>query len=790
MDRFSLKKLEFHKIKEMLEKSCSTPLGIPYVQELEPSSEAEEVLTRQAETTEACHALRLCPDLTFEGISDLTPSLRRAGIGGVLEPMELIACRATLRGGERLKKAIQRDDLELPHLKKLISRIQECSTVQEKIGLCIQDDGKILDKASPELGRLRNQIRILEERIRSQLDEILASPQWNRYLQEPIYTVRGDRYVLPVKQEYRNHFHGLVHDQSGSGATVFMEPMPLVRLANELVAKRSAARQEEIRILEELTGLVAAYHDEIQENLKLLGRLDFIFAKGDLSGKLKANPPRFSDEGRLVLRQGRHPLLKGDVVPLDIHLGGDFDCLIITGPNTGGKTVALKTVGLLVLMAQSGLHIPAGESTVLPFYQNVFADIGDEQSIEQSLSTFSGHMINIVRILEQAGEGSLVILDELGAGTDPEQGAALGMAILDTLINKGTMIIATSHFSELKVFAHTRPRAENASVEFDSKTLQPTYRLSIGIPGESNAFEIAERLGLDSGVIERARTFLRPEHRELSDLIQHLKEDQFAASSARVEAERLQAELESLKEKVKQEQEKLQEKQRVLLAKAHEEARELVRTARREAEQLIRGLKEEIRQADSRSALEDAQAIRRRLGDLTDRIDKRVAVEEEKFPAAGDVPETVSPGEAVSIPRFRQEGYVLNPPNADGEVLVQVGVLKLNLPLKELRHSSPKKEQQVQFTRTEGNSIERHTQVSPELDFRGLRVEDGLREVDKYLDTAYLAGLKKVSLIHGKGTGALRKAVQQYLSKHPFVASYRNGTYHEGGTGVTIVEFK
>lgn len=790
MDRFSLKKLEFHKIKEMLEKSCSTPLGIPYVQELEPATEAEEILIRQAETTEACHALRLCPDLTFEGISDLTPFLRRASIGGVLEPRELVACSATLRGGELLKKALRDEDLELPHLQERASQIQVCRTLQEKVGLCIQDDGEILDKASPELARLRSQIRILEERIRSQLDEILASSHWNRYLQEPIYTVRGDRYVLPVKQEYRNQFHGLVHDQSGSGATVFMEPMPLVRLANELVAKRTAARQEELRILDELTGLVAAYHDEIQENLKLIGKLDFIFAKGHLSQKLKANPPQFSDEGQLVLRRGRHPLLKGDIVPLDIHLGGDFDCLIITGPNTGGKTVALKTVGLLVVMAQAGLHIPASENTIFPFFQNVFADIGDEQSIEQSLSTFSGHMTNIVRILEQAGEGSLVILDELGAGTDPEQGAALGMAILETLINKGTMTIATSHFSELKVFAHTRPRAENASVEFDSKTLQPTYRLSIGIPGESNAFEIAGRLGLNSRVIERARTFLRPEHRELSDLIQHLKEDQFVASSARVEAERLQAEMESLKEKVKREQEKLQEKQKDVLAKAHEEARELVRTARREAEHLIRTLREEMRQENTRKALEEAHTIRRKLGDLTDRVDKRVAAEEEKLPAAGDIPETVGPGDQVSIPRFRQEGYVLTAPNADGEVLVQVGILKVNLPLKELRHSTQKKKKKVQFTRVGGSSAEKHAQVSPELDFRGLRVEEGLREVDKYLDTAYLAGINKVSLIHGKGTGALREAVQQYLSKHPFVASYRNGTHYEGGTGVTIVEFK
>lgn len=789
MDRFSLKKLEFHKIKEMLEKCCSTPLGVPHVRELEPATEAEEILTRQAETAEACHAWRLCPNLAFDGVVDLAPLLRRALIGGVLEPQELLNCRDTLRAGERLKKALLGAGRELPHLQTRASRIQECHALQEKVNLCIQPDGEIPDSASPELARLRQQIRTLQARIRGQLDEILAKPEWNRYLQEPIYTVRGDRYVVPVKQEHRSQFPGLVHDQSGSGATVFMEPLPLVGPMNELMAKRTAAHQEELRILEELTKMVAAFHDEIQENLRIIGELDFILAKGHFSRKLKANPPRFGDEGCLVLRAGRHPLLKGDVVPLDLHIGRDFDCLIITGPNTGGKTVALKTVGLLVVMAQAGLHIPAGEGTVLPFLKDVFADIGDEQSIEQSLSTFSGHMNNIVRILDQAGEGSLVILDELGAGTDPEQGAALGMAILDSLINKGALTIATTHFSELKVFAHTRQRAENASVEFDSRTLQPTYRLSIGVPGESNAFEIAARLGLDSGVVERARSFLRPEQRELSDLIKHLKEDQFAASSARAEAELARAETEKLKEKVRLEEERLRDEQREILARAHEEARELVRTARREAEQLIRSLRERMREEDARRTLEEAQAIRRKLGDLSGKIEERAAAATEES-TAGEIPDTLKPGEAVAIPRFRQEGYVLSSPNAEGEVLVQVGALKLHLPLKDLRRCPQKKEQKVILTRTGGRSLQEHTRVSPEFDFRGMRVEEGLKEVDKYLDAAYLAGINRVSLIHGKGTGVLREAVRQYLSKHPFVVSYRNGNYHEGGTGVTIVEFK
>ncbi len=791
MDRFSLKKLEFHRVKEMLMRHCSTSLGRAYVQDLEPSTEAEEILRLQEETSEACDALRMYPDITMEGVQDVAPLLRRALIGGVLEPVELLSLYELLKAARRLKRIFARQEIELPLLEGRVTRLEEGSTLQERIAACIEPDGEIADHASPELAKQRQKVRSLAVKIRDQVDELLVKQEWNRFLQEPIYTVRGDRYVLPVKQEYRSQFPGLVHDQSASGATVFMEPMPLVRLGNELAAGRSAVRQEELKVLEELSGLIAVYHDEIQENLDLLGELDFIIAKGQFSKELRANPPGFSQEGHLVIKGGRHPLLKGDVVPIEVRLGQDFDCLVITGPNTGGKTVALKTVGLLIVMAQAGLHIPAAEGTVLPFLRNVFADIGDEQSIEQSLSTFSGHMTNIVRILKNVGKGSLVILDELGAGTDPEQGAALGMAILDNLLQKGPLIIVTTHFSELKVFAHTRPRVENASVEFDSKTLQPTFRLSIGVPGESNAFEIAERLGLTRDVIVRARGLLNPEQRELSDLIRHLKEDQFAATSARAEAERLRCEMEEIRGQVERQEKKLRDKQNEILRRAHEEARELVRTARREAEHLIRSLREEIRQQETQVGLEQARQIRSKLSDLTGKIDEEIASREVE--PGGEIPTAVEPGDAVVIPRFNQEGNVLTQPNADGEVIVQVGVLKLNLSLKELRLSKKKKKQakvQVQALGSKDHAIARNATVLPELDFRGHNVSDGLREVDKYLDTAYLAGMNKVSLIHGKGTGVLRDAVRQYLAKHPFVASYRSGDYYEGGTGVTIVEFK
>ncbi|MDD4359885.1 MAG: endonuclease MutS2 [Syntrophaceticus sp.] len=788
MDRFSLKKLEFHRVKEMLQRHCATSLGEAHVQDLEPSTEADQILRLQEETSEACHALRMYPEITLAGVHDLTSLLRRVIIGGTLEPLELLNLYESLQAAGRLKRIFSRQEIELPLLDERVNGLQECSALQEKIASCIQEDGEIADHASPQLAKLRQRMRSLEVKIREQVDVMLSKQEWNKYLQEPLFTVRGDRYVMPVKQEYRSQFPGLVHDQSSSGATVYMEPMPLVKMGNELTAGRSAVHQEEQRIIEELSRLVAVYHDEIKQNLLLLGEIDFILAKGHFSRELRANPPQFSQDGCLEIKGGRHPLLKDKVVPLDIRIGQDFDSLVITGPNTGGKTVALKTVGLLVVMAQAGLHIPAAEGTVMPILQNVFADIGDEQSIEQSLSTFSGHMTNIVRILKDAGKGSLVILDELGAGTDPDQGAALGMAILDSLLQKGALSIITSHYSELKVFAHQRERVENASVEFDSKTLKPTYRLSVGVPGESNAFEIAEQLGLSGDVIEQARGFLNPEQRQLSDLIRHLKDDQFAASSARAEAEQLRCEIEEMKRQIERKEQKIRDKQNDIYKKAHEEARELVRTARREAEHLIRNLREEIRQSDTQISLENARQARHQLDDLTDKIDKELA-SHEAVPG-GEIPEDVEPGDAVAIPRYNQEGNVLTHPNADGDVVVQVGILKVNLPLKELRRSKKKKQTEVKTVGAKDQAIARKATILPEFDFRGLRVDEGLHKVDKYLDTAYLAGMNKVSLIHGKGTGALRDAVRQYLAKHPFVASYRSGGYNEGGTGVTIVEFK
>lgn len=789
VDRHSFKKLEFHRIKEILESYCQTPLGIVHVSSLEPLTDLDEIQKKQAETSEAVIVLRHQPMLSLENIRDLTPLLKRAVVGGVLTPDELLIIKDNLATTEKIREEFMQIKKDLPYLRLRAESLNDCKPLQEKINQCILPDGEISDNASSELARLRQQMRKLEEKVRNKIEEILTKAEWNKYLQEPIYTVRGDRYVVPVKQEYRNQFPGLIHDQSGSGATVFMEPLPLVNLMNELASVRAAICKVEARILEELTRLVAVYDDEIQNNLKLLGELDFIMAKGRYSIKLKAIAPRFREPGYLEIKRARHPLLKGEVVPLDLELGKDFDCLIITGPNTGGKTVALKTVGLLVLMAQAGLHVPVFENSIFCVFQSVFADIGDEQSIEQSLSTFSGHMTNIVRILQCAQKGSLVLLDELGAGTDPEQGAALSMAILEHLMHKEVLTIATTHYSELKVFAHSRPRAENACVEFNSVTLRPTFKLSIGMPGESNAFEIASRLGLFPEVIERARNFLKPENRELSDLIQHLKEDQAAASVARSNAEQLRSEIEQLRDKIKHEKEEIRKKEREILTKALFEAQEIVRAAKAEAEKLISSLKEEQKEMNLREMLRKTEIVRNKLCHLSENVVDKI--ESISFmPHDENVSYTdIKAGDSVIIPRFNQEGYVLTEPNNSGDVLVQVGALKLNLPVTELRLCRKAKNIPVN-KRTQTNSIEDKAAVAPQLDFRGLRVEDALEEIDKYLDRAYLAGLRKVSLIHGKGTGVLRNAVRKYLAEHPFVASYRFGGYYEGGIGVTVVEFK
>ncbi|HHW42549.1 MAG TPA: endonuclease MutS2, partial [Desulfotomaculum sp.] len=621
------------------------------------------------------------------------------------------------------------------------------------------------------------------QQVRERLERIIRSPAYQKYLQDPIVTIREGRYVVPVKQEHRAQVPGIIHDQSSSGATLFIEPMAVLESNNEVRRLEVAEKQEITRILGDLSAGVAAAAEEISLSLEALGRLDLIMARARYSQDLDAWSPRILSGAMLDLRQARHPLLSGAVVPVSIHLGRDFDTLVITGPNTGGKTVTLKTVGLLVLMAQSGLHIPAAEGSEMGIFQEVFADIGDEQSIEQSLSTFSSHLTNIVHILRHAGPDSLVLLDELGAGTDPTEGAALAQAILERLHGMGAKTVATTHYSELKNFAYARERVENASVEFDAVTLRPTYRLLIGKPGRSNAFEIAARLGLDGELVERARHFMTAEQIQVADLMQRLERTRQEAEQELERAREMRREAESFKERYRVLQEELTARREAILSRAKEEARSLVRGARREAEEAVRELRERLSAETAREREEAIRAARRKLGGMQEQLQSGSPTR----PAGdGAVPEAVAVGQTVFLPRFNQQG-VVTALSQDDEVQVQVGMIKINVPLTDLRLVAGEKAAAGEV-RTGSLLQDKARAVSTRLDLRGMRAEEALAEVEKYLDDATLAGLSRVYLVHGKGTGALRAAVQQQLKGDPRVKSFRLGEQGEGGLGVTVVE--
>lgn len=782
----TIEKLELDKILDQLKTCCSSPLGKELVEELEPTTDEEEIKMRQAETGEACRLWRLFPDFNRAGIKDIRPLVERAGAGGLLTGEELVQVASTLAAGRRLKRALLKVEGDLPILKSWAARVGEFLHLEERIEKALREDGEIRDEATPKLLAIRQRMGALQEKIKHKLEEYLRSPEIQKYLQDNLYTIRAGRYCLPVKQEYRNHIPGLVHDQSASGATLFIEPLALVELNNEL--KRLAAEeQREIEaILYYLSQLVGREKEGLFQTLKALAKIDFILAKGLLSQKMDAVAPFLNTAGRWKIVAGRHPLLKGKVVPVTLWLGEDFDILIITGPNTGGKTVTLKTLGLFTLMAQCGLHLPAQEA-LISVAGPVFADIGDEQSIEQSLSTFSSHMKHIVSILSYAKPGTLVLLDELGAGTDPAEGAALGMAILDYLASRGAKVVATTHYSELKAYAYTTPRVENAAVEFDSETLKPTFRLLIGTPGESNAFVISRRLGLPEEVLKRARAYLSEERVQVSQMIRALAKDREASREALLEAELLRKQAEEIKEKAEEEWQEARKKASELLEKARREAHALVRGAKLEVREIMKQVEKALAEEGYKEKAKILDKARAQLGVLSKEITDKAA-EYNKPKVDGEPPAKVSPGERVWIVTLNQEGQVLSAPDSQGDVLVQVGLLKVNVKLDELRLLPEKREE---LKEKGGWAVQRATHsLKPELDLRGLTVEEACHQADQYLDDAYLAGLKVVSLIHGKGTGALRAALHRYLSTHPLVKSFRSGHAGEGGTGVTVVELK
>lgn len=783
MDKKTLQRLEYQKILEQLASFTGSPLSRERVMELEPVDDLASILGWQAETSEGRELLRLDPTAEIGGWRDIRVQLKRAKSGAVLEPDELMAVADTLSAGRAIKNFLQEKKERYPLLSRLADALVSLPELERAIKKAILPGGEVADGASPELAQVRRKILNHQVQIKDHLEHVIRSPNYQKYLQDPIVTVREGRYVVPVKIEYRSQVPGIVHDQSASGATLFIEPMAVVDKNNELRRLLLVEKQEVLRILIELSDGVSREVDSISIALDALGEFDFILAKARYSEKLDAWAPILHGEAYMDIKQGRHPLLKGEAVPVNLRLGEDFDTLVITGPNTGGKTVTLKTAGLMVLMAQSGLHIPAGEGSRLGVFRQVFVDIGDEQSIEQSLSTFSSHMTNIVDIVRRAGRDSLVILDELGAGTDPTEGAALAQSILEKLHAAGARTIATTHASELKNFAYTRERVENASVEFDAVTLKPTYRLLIGKPGRSNAFEIASRLGLPAELVERAREFLTVEQVQVDELMRNLERTQQEAEVERERAARLSEEAKALKEKCERIESELTQKKEQILSKAGEEARLLVREARQEAEATIRELRDKMAAKAGHERESAIQEARARLKKIQGRVNRKAP---EKA-AAGEAPRQLRPGEEVYLPKFNQKGYVLSAPGPTGEVQVQVGIMKVNVPLNDLRRAekpAPAKGQ----SQTAGVLLDKAKEISSELDLRGLYAEEALLQVEKYLDDAYLAGLSKVYLIHGKGTGSLRTAIHRELNGHRRVKSLRLGEQGEGGYGVTVVE--
>jgi len=784
LDERTLKRLEYDKVLEHLAGYCETSLGRERVFALRPLTVREEISRAQAETTEGRKLLRLEPLAETGGWSDIRRQVDRARQGATLDPQDLLTVGQTLAACRVIKNFLSARRERYPLMGEMSASLGSFTALEKKIASAILPGPEISDHASSALTSIRRQLVRVRQQIKEQLEKIIHSPAYQKYLQEPLITMREERYVIPVKQEFRSQVRGVMHDQSASGATVFIEPMAVVEANNEIRRLQAAEKQEITKILSELSGQVAVVSEEIRASLDALGHLDFIMARARYSQALDAWEPRLVSQAACFnFRKARHPLLAGEVVPLDITLGRDFDILVVTGPNTGGKTVALKTAGLLTLMAQSGLHIPAEDTTELGAFQQVFADIGDEQSIEQSLSTFSSHMNNIIYILKEAGSETLVLLDELGAGTDPVEGAALAQAVLERLQNADAKVIATTHYAELKGFAHGRDGVENACLEFDAVTLRPTYRLLIGRPGLSQAFEIALRLGMEAGLVERAKNFLTKEEVEIADLVNHLERSRQEMEKERENVKYLLSQSQAARERYEKMEKDLLAERQAVVHKAFEEARQVVRQTRREAEEAIRQFRTLLAGEPARVREKAIFDIRRKIQGISGRIYEEIPQTE---PEDSKIPVRVVVGQEVYLPLFNQRGQVIAPVE-NGNVQVQVGVVKLTLPVKELRlaEKEPATGGQVH---ADSMILNKAKEISPQLDLRGLRVEEALLEVEKYLDDAGLAGLSRVCLIHGKGTGVLRAAIRQHLKEDRRVKSFRLGEHGEGGVGVTVVE--
>ena len=793
MNQKALETLEYKKIIAQLKREMGSAASAKLADELTPLTSEKIIKEELRSTTEAVDLIVRKGPLPTGGLYDIREALLLAKKGGSLTMRQLIEVQNVLGISSEVVAFMHDDALpELKYIGEMVDLIVEFTALEKEISRCILTEDEMADNASPKLKDIRRSIHQQNQAIKNKLSRIITSSSNKTYLQDAIVTMRDGRYVIPVKQEYRSFFPGMVHDQSKGGATLFIEPQGVVELNNKLRELEVEEQLEIARILAELSSRVAEHYREIRSNLDLLTKLDFIMAKGKLSCKMHASEPKIDKDGELRLISARHPLIEyKKAVPVDIRIGGDYRTLIITGPNTGGKTVSLKTAGLLVMMAQSGLHIPASHASTLPIFGEVFADIGDEQSIEQSLSTFSSHMKNIVSIIDKASYDSLVLVDELGAGTDPTEGAALAIAILERFYDSGALTMATTHYNELKKYALATSGVENAAMEFDVETLTPTYRLLIGVPGKSNAFEISKKLGLSESVIERASEHIKHGDMEFENVISSIEDDKRKAAADRLDAESMRAEIEERLKKLEEKEKAISEKRADIIAEAKREARELLR----ETKSAVKDVQKDLRRLQKSGAHTNLntgalEKSRRKINEAEDLVSEKVVKQVNSEPVSAD---TLKIGDRVKLLTIGQNGTILSLPDEKGNLMINIGALKVKARLQDLMLINEGKDRKPQAKSSSkyGSLLRsKSSSVSASINVMGKNLEDALADVEKYLDDVYMVGLDMVSIIHGRGGGILKDGIRQMLKRKKYVDSYGAASYNDGGEGVTIVRMK
>ena len=797
MEQESFKVLEYKRILSRLREKAGTTLGKELAGGLLPSGDREEVRERLQQTAEAVYVSSMAQP-PLGGIKDIRESIKKVGLGAVLATDELLDILTTMYAMREMKRFFKELEAEAPILKNWAHSLEILGQLEKDLEHIVDEHGNLRDDASVELKRIRREIRSSQAKIKDHLAGLLHNNEYQKYFQEAIVTMRGDRYVLPVKQEYRQHFPGIVHDQSATGSTLFIEPMAVVNLNNDIKQLTAAERHEVERILRAASQKIRKNDSQLMDNCEIMAEVDFAFAKANLAYEMKATEPVLNEAGVTKLMSARHPLLPPDkVVPIDITIGDSYSMLLVTGPNTGGKTVSMKTFGLLVLMAQSGLFLPVESGSEIAVYSNIYADIGDEQSIEQSLSTFSAHMTHLVSILDKVEPEDLVLLDELGAGTDPEEGAALAMAILERLLTIKATVLATTHYSELKTFAFGREGIENACVEFDVATLRPTYRLLIGIPGASNAFAISRRLGLSESLIIRAKQLIQADHAQFEQVINQLEKEKMLYEQMNADIETRLRRAEQMEAKAEAMRVELNQKKADILRRAKDEGAALVRRMRRESEEVISQLKEQFNDQGIQKRQAAIQAARDQINEAAGKVRPGI-VSVKAFRKPVDL-KTLEPGDIIYVTKLDQKGTVLS--IRGKELEVQLGSLKTNVKAKDCKfvEKAPQEKPSANAARgakgsrsgSRGGSFLAKTQEAHrDIDIRGMMVDEAEVVLGKFLDDSVMAGLSNVLIIHGKGTGALRKGVHAYLKRHRNVASFNFADMSEGGTGATLVELQ